>query len=189
MGWRDLNFEHEYFFEGKFKRKPRQWSISDIHTLWLKLKDRSSKRNNDFLEYLHWVVENIPPNDGKKWMIFFSDKSFYVLEKDHWNRISYGVQHVGNNRNSKIDSVITYSNTIEIGKKLKGLEKMKSFLDWKVKSHLDRIIYSKIRSPFSYNDDDKFIRIEGKLYLYKYTIRASEAKIITEIKDEKIINL
>jgi len=65
MGWRDLNFEHEYFFEGKFKRKPRQWSISDIHTLWLKLKDRSSKRNNDFLEYLHWVVENIPPNDGK----------------------------------------------------------------------------------------------------------------------------
>ncbi len=196
MGWRNLNFEYFSLFKSKFGREPKVWTISEIHDLWMRSKSRSSKKRKEFMDYLHWVVENAKPNDGRKWKIFYSDTSFYLIEKNDVRyskdqpTLSYGIGHIKSDRNSKIDSIITSSDTIEIGKKLKSLENKTSHLDWKVKSHLDRIIGTKMpRRSGLYGDEDKFIRINNRLYLYKFTIRTGESKIITEIKENEIIEL
>lgn len=196
MGWRNLNFEYFNLFKSEFGREPKIWTISEIHDLWMRSKFRSSKKRKEFMDYLYWVVENIKPNDGRKWKLFYSDTSFYLIEKTDVRyskdqpTLSYGIGHIKSDRNSKIDSIITSSDTIEIGKKLKSLENKTSHLDWKVKSHLDRIIGTKMpRISGIYGDEDKFIRINNRLYLYRFTIRTGESKIITEIKENEIIEL
>jgi hypothetical protein len=201
MGWRNLNFEYFSLFKSRFGREPRVWTVSEIHDLWMRSKSRSIKKRKEFTDYLHWIVENVKPNDGKMWKLFYSDTSFYLIEKinprdrvyEHYedqSPISFGIGHIKSDRNSKIDSIIKYSSTIEIGKKLKSLENKTSHLDWKVKSHLDRIIGTKIpRMSGIYGDMDRFIRINNRLYLYKFTIRTGESKIITEIKENEIIEL
>lgn len=185
---RSLNCEDKDLFEYRFKRSPKKWTIPMVHDLWMKTKIRSKKKQKDLTDFLNWIVANIKPNDGRSWIVFFDDNKFYHLEKTNHLGVSYRIGHCNKDRESKINSIIIYSDTIEIGKQLRHLERMTSHLDYRVKTYLDKLIYSKIPRNNQYHDMSKFIRINGRLYLYNYTIRTNESKIVTEILDDKIID-
>ena len=44
----NLNFKNG-FYEYKFGRKPKQWSIEMVHDLWCRTLDRSNKRRKDLI--------------------------------------------------------------------------------------------------------------------------------------------
>jgi hypothetical protein len=39
----NVNFK-KHFFEFKFKRKPKKWTIEQVHELWLRSKERTNKK-------------------------------------------------------------------------------------------------------------------------------------------------
>lgn len=188
-----LNFESKEMFEYRFKRKPRIWTISEVHSLWLETKKINSKRRKEYNQHLNWIVENIKPNNGKGWTLYYSDSSFYKLGKDPRFGITRSSGYSESNRESKINSIIIHSETIDIGKKLNHLDKLISRREYVVKSHLDRLIekttmVKKMREDIwgGNGPRDVFVRIDGRLYLYKIE---ANSKIVKEIKENEIIDI
>jgi hypothetical protein len=179
-------------FEYRFKRKPKVWTVHEVHNLWMRAKSRNSKRRKEFDRYLNWITTNVKPNNGKNWIIYYSDTSFYELENHYKYGLTHRTGYSKNDRNSKIDSIITQSETIEIGKKLKYLERLISRAGSVVKSHLDRLIekekdVKKLREKsWGHGVKDIFIRIDDRVYLYRLE---GHSNIVMEIKENEIINI
>ena len=172
---RRLNFEEGNLFKYRFKRRPKKWTIPIIHELWIRAKIRSQKRQKDLTNFLNWIVVNIKPNDGRSWIIFYDDNKFYHLEKTNHLGVSYRIGYSGKDRESKINSIIVHSDTIELGKRIRQLERMTSHLDYRVKTHLDRLIYNKIpKNEYRWNDRNEFIRINDVFISVYYSNKRSE---------------
>lgn len=101
-----LNFRNPEFFEYKFKRKPKMWSIEQLHDLWERAIDRAAIRTSERQALIQRIVTEIPPSminrDEKVYHAFFTpigpnhDGSLYVYDFKHYpEHDSYGY---GNNR-------------------------------------------------------------------------------------------
>jgi hypothetical protein len=83
-----INFQMKEIFEYKFGRKPKMWSIEELHSLYLKVQSRHSNRSKHLWDLIREAGETLP---GDK------DKSVYFYRPDgklgkftlHW-RSEYG---------------------------------------------------------------------------------------------------
>ena len=56
----NYNFLYSNSFERKFNRKPKEWTIEQIHALYEKAKERSNKRWKSRSEFIKKIVDKIP---------------------------------------------------------------------------------------------------------------------------------
>lgn len=209
-----LNMNNPLLFEYRFKRLPRNWSISEVDNLYQKCKEREIIKRESIIKKLYEIVEKIPKSGDRSstgycGVVYSKHGNKYFrryIYNNKYDGITYGMSEIiedrESERNYKIDFIADKINFI-LGQELEYLIRMSSSLSHHVFKHLNEMIYDEIckrergkgeildcwgnRGPSRFSHHitfPKLIRINGKTYLYKG--RNSE---LEEVVEEKIINL
>jgi hypothetical protein len=70
----NVNFKNTYFFEFKFKRKPKNWTIEQVHELWLRAKERTNQRRSELKKCINDIKKFVKPDD-----IDYTRKGIYKI--------------------------------------------------------------------------------------------------------------
>jgi hypothetical protein len=68
---RRANFLFPEAFEHKFKRKPKEWSLEQLHDLYLRAKVRAEKRASHTQSIMDMIDKEIPKFDRKSQVYFY----------------------------------------------------------------------------------------------------------------------
>ena len=150
-----VNFIHPSIFEFKFKRKPKSWTLDQIHDLWIKAKNRAEKRNKEFWEHLAKCYESIPSNDK------FERKSIYFYQNDklrqfdvsyirEFKSYSYSITtSVFKDRDSKLNFWIANDENMKMGQELFNLSKFTSRnFQYSISQILFDLVFQKLRDRY-----------------------------------------
>lgn len=64
----------KYFYKKKFNREPKQWSIEDLHNLYLRAKERADKRQNLTIDCGFKILSELPIEEdrsGSRYAYFY----------------------------------------------------------------------------------------------------------------------
>jgi len=121
-----VNFlwNNKSYFEHKFKRNPKVWTIEEVHDLWKRACARSNSRWKIISDYTKEIVKHIPKNDRGEYVVYFKhDKSPKLMQyKFSYNRDwkSYGVSTDTvsfSNREEKLEFFTANELAFEMGQK------------------------------------------------------------------------
>jgi hypothetical protein len=176
----ELNSQ-KYWFEQKFKRKPKNWTFEEIHDLWIRVGERSEKRRQELLRYQDLIIKEIPKNDKGERLLYFMLRddlySYNFRYRDDFK--SYGVStnlvrfstDKITARSEKIDFIISNEKQFEMGKQYRYLDKMCSHKHYRVFEILWRNVEEYLQKSFKdlpYLKTDVFIiSISNKKYYVK----------------------
>jgi hypothetical protein len=175
-----LNYEY-IWFEKKFKRKAKKWSIEEIHDLYLKCVERNKIRRSILKEVTDYVVTQVPEKNGGRKVYTYSKKgNIMVYTIRYTNEFkSYGTSidflrfsdDKTKAREEKIDFIINNEILFKIGEEYKRAFNGVSQIEHIVFKHLWKIVEDKLRIQFKdvkYGAPDVFtISIDGKKYYVK----------------------
>jgi hypothetical protein len=141
------------FFEKKFKRKLKTWSINDVHDLWVRACKRSDIRQNEKSNFIRQIVEEIPMNDRKEHVIYFNHNKNIHCYKISWNSDwkSYGISQGRvelKTRDEKLTFILAKDKEFEMGHRYYHLDYMTTQLQWRIKEILWRMVEEKLREKF-----------------------------------------
>lgn len=148
-----VNFLREFEFESKFNRKPKKWSLEDLHTLYLRAEERALKRRKEFSEFMDKIINEIEPMENGQFIIFFEMEGItykYSIRNDENFGWSYSTDRVtfSNDtvkcREEKIDFILNNQRKFELGGELKRLERFKSNLDRHVFGIIEEVVDLKL---------------------------------------------
>lgn len=194
-----INSEHSLYFEHVFGRKPKQWSIAQVHDLWIRSKKRGNERYNNFSKAVYEMMDHIKPNSLGNYIVYFKSGNKigqYNFKKDKKHGYVMGTDWP--NMNGKTKEVRDHTVNILLhdfswGERLRELEKMKTDLQYRVLRILNRMIESQIRSRklhdtwYQSADEVLVIKIDNRKYLFKP--QPGDSKIIKEYKEDNVIEL
>lgn len=165
MGRRRFNWENIDSFEWKFKRKPKVRTISEIHDLYLRAKERSEKKSNEVLECINEIVRDIPPtknNNGR-----FNDSYityFYIDDILHQYKMTYedSYQSYGTSsdrvkfdegsvediRDKKIHFILNNQRALELGEKYRRLSAANKYLHYTIREAFEVMIIDTLQTKF-----------------------------------------
>ena len=172
-----LNYE-SIWFEKRYKRKAKNWSIEQIHALYLKCVERNNIRRKILRETTDFVVEQVPEVNGERKVYAYNKRGDILVYTIRWvNEFrSYGTSNnfltFSNDkvkaREQKIDFIVNNERLFEIGEKYRKAYLNISLLDKVVFKHLWKIVEDKLRSHYKdvrLGPPDVFtISIDGKKY-------------------------
>ena len=143
------------YFERRFKRKPKVWTIEEIHSLWQGACVRSEARWKIISDYTKEIVNQIPKNDRGEHVIYFKhDKNSTLMQYKfsyHRDWKSYGVSTDTvsfSTREEKLEFFTANELAFEMGQKYYELKKMSSDLNHKVKYFMWEMVEAKLQKHF-----------------------------------------
>lgn len=172
-----LNCENPWF-EMKFKRKAKVWTLEMIHELWLKTIERTKIRREQFSSCINEIVNTIEPEverDEKIYRVYFLRKSqvhYYQISKSQFTD-GYGYRREILNfadRDEKLKFLLSNDLSFELGEKMNNLETLLSYQHSKIKSILS----------------DRLHKYLSNEYVRKghFSIKNDLSTIIVKIKDK-----
>lgn len=120
---RHVNFLQTEIFEWKFKRKPKVWSVDDVHALWLKAKERNDNRHKQRWDYILEITREIPADDQGCHIVYYTTNNReykYVISYDKRFK-SHSISSRDacmDNRDDKISYWMSNEKSFEMGQKL-----------------------------------------------------------------------
>jgi len=129
------NFRNPEYFRLKFKRDPKQWSVEDLHQLWLKTSKRNSIRQNHYWELIREAGETLPGDkDRKSVYYYYTDKEGREILRKY--NIQFNLEYNGwsighdtvklDNRDDKLSYWIADEKNFEFGRKIQAAGKFTS---------------------------------------------------------------
>lgn len=202
-----LNIQNP-FFEMKFKRKPKNWTIEEVHELWIKAKERSNKRRKILCDCIDEIKNSIEPDS-----IDYRGKPVYKIHKVTKNSIiCYTFSHSNyhkdtmswhtdniklQTREERLSFLVNNTKKIELGSKFYKADKNLSYLDGRVGNILNELIDEKLKKHFkdsdfhrnesiltiSISDRKYFIKQDNSRYPYK------KYELLNEVNEQTHIDL
>lgn len=168
------NFRIPEMFKYKFGRDPRNWTIDQLHNLYIRSNERTNKRRKEYSNYIDSIIKEIPKNDNGYHIVYFSNKG-----RDFQYEISYNTSYKSwairteslelKSREDRLFFLLHSSNikTFEMGQKLFDLGKLRSNLHYIVKEVMWELVEKELKDRFkgkSIRDEIFIIDISGKKY-------------------------
>jgi hypothetical protein len=174
-----LNYKNKEFFKAIYGREPKNWSITDLNDLYLKLKTRSDSRWNDFRNFIYDVIfKELEEYEGKIHVYYYQNDDLRGFEIH--KRKDYGFSYTFDDptfktREERLKFLLNSDpKNLELGQefyRLKKLDSLASSSMWKVKSILADEIHKHLRDvkDKSIFKDKSFItiNISGIKYVVK----------------------
>ncbi len=143
-------------FFGKFKRKFKDWTIDELHDLWLRTCSRASIRQKEKSDFIDEVVKEIPKNDRGRHIIYFyhrNDKKNTHQYEISWNHDwkGYGISQNRvelKTRDEKLTFILAKQREFELGQKYHHLDYMCTRAQYYVKDILWRMVEEKLQAKF-----------------------------------------
>ena len=179
---RRANFLFPEAFEHKFKRKPKEWSLEQLHDLYLRAKVRAEKRASHTQSIMDMIDKEIPKFDRKSQVYFYqtSNDTTYLRQYEFtWKcrydkYTSYSLNDPKlKSREERLDFVLSNSRAFELGQEFyesKRLEDMAWRTMWKAKDIFWKVLENKIRDLYEGKvvKETLIVEISG----YKYFVHA-----------------
>jgi len=155
---RHVNFLFPEVFEYKFKRKPKEWSLEQLHDLYLRSKLRAEKRWNHTLSIMDKIDKEITKFDNKSQVYFYqttNDTTYLRQYEFTWKGrydkyTSYSLNDPKlKTREERIDFALSNTRSFELGQEFyesKRLEDMAWKSMWRVKHILWQVMEKKLRT-------------------------------------------
>lgn len=151
-----VNFKNKYFYQHKFGRDPKEWSIEQLHELYLKAKKRSDERSKIFWNLLLEAVEKT----GQKTIYYYQKRGdgkeqlcHYDIRYNHdYESYSYSRNYSKlEDRDSKLAFFIADEINFEYGRKLQEASKfyslkLSSFVFSILEDEVNQILNKKFKS-------------------------------------------
>lgn len=178
-----INFLHPEIFKRKFNRNPKNWTIDQLHDLWIRASERTNKRRKAYSDYINTIVKEIPKNEQGEVIVFFSHKgrkSQYKL-RYHQDWKSWGVSRDSvslKNREDRLEFLLhSTTKAHEMGQKLFELDSlyMATNSSYKVKEIMWKQIEENLRGKFK----DKPLKHFNKIFI----LGISDKKYFVEVDD------
>ncbi len=168
--WHNLGY-----FEHRFKRKPKTWTIEEIHDLWKRATDRSNARRKIIADYTKEIVEHIPKNDRGEHIVYFKHDSgdrlmqYKLSYNRDWKSHGVSTDTVSfSTREEKLEFFTANELAFEMGQKYYELKKMSSDMHYRVRHFMWELIEAKLQKHFKNLDvippDILIIDIADKKY-------------------------
>ncbi len=196
----NLNFRNSYY-EYKFGRKPKNWTIEMVHDLWRKAIERSNKRRKEFSDCIDEIVNTVTPEvsriGDKEYRVYYNTKSGTTYYK-----ISNSIRGMGygysrellkfENRDEKLTFLLSNQEAFELGEKMRRLEKLCSYKHYRVKEILSEMIQDELRERYKeydgrenmivqISDKSYFVRIDSSNFPYK------KFELLDEVKTDSFV--
>jgi hypothetical protein len=152
-----VNFLDKWAFEYKFKREPKEWTLEQIHNLYLKAKERSEKRSSEFTKHINKIFEQVEPNKNGTYEVYFNRGGYvckYQVNKPDWSDWSYSTgrvefsKDVARGREEKINFILSKELQFELGTEMRKLEKMRSHFHLHVFHILEDSVNEKLNKKY-----------------------------------------
>lgn len=201
----NLNFKNG-FYEYKFGRKPKQWSIEMVHDLWCRTLDRSNKRRKDLIDCIDEIVNTITPEVNrfgeKEYRVYYNIESVVNYYKLSNSQRGLGMSYTrdllkfeGNSaqsRDEKLTFILANQKAFELGEKMLRLEKLCSYQHYRVKEILSEMLQDELRKRYKEYDNrenmiiqisDKsyFVRVDSSHFPYK------KFELLDEVKPDSFV--
>lgn len=178
-----VGFLNKELYKWKFKRDPKEWSLEELHDLFLRAEKRSEKSRKAKREHLKLIAKEIPKNSNGEHVVYYTNKDDICFYRIKWEReykcysfsrgrldLNKGTQ----SREQRIEFIIANDKSFEYGEKMFELENMESILDYKVFNILWEVVTSKLRDHF--NESNKIPKniFTVSIGSYKYYVRTEE---------------
>lgn len=160
-----LNYKLGYigdYFEFKFKRKIKQWSLEELYNLY----NAAYIRHKNRLKLLKTFLEKIEKTNYNT--IYYNDYCNNIIcVKFNGNSRTEGILNFNSdsekvNRNNKLDYIIDTEQKLELGEEYKKIDELQSSIHRKIFNVLcDRII-TDILKPKYKNEQYKLINVKFK---------------------------
>ena len=175
----------------RFKRPQKEWSVVDMHRLYIRALERSNKRQKEFSEHLDKIMEEIPASKDNNYGRDGHRKVYYIqkvkdIEYTHSYSLSYMREYktIGfsrdtinfskMNRIEKCEFVLNNEKAFELGQKMFELEKLKSYLHGVVFREIKEIVEEKIRNDYKDEVIPNILSLEIDGYNYTVIVDKSQ---------------
>ena len=152
------HFQMKEIFRYRFKREPKDWSIEDLHSLWLKAKERNRARQKVYWNLIREAGETLP-GDGTKHVYYYQpDKSgnevlrrFNISNERNWGGWYIGHDSAKlDNRDDKLSFWIAADETnFDYGRRIFEAQKFTS-------GRLEGVVYSVLIDEINRSLNKKF---------------------------------
>lgn len=200
----NLNFKNS-LYEYKFGRKPKKWSIEMVHDLWCRASERSNKRRKDFTDCIDEIVNTITPEirfGDEEYRVYFNTKNginYFRLTK---SRFGIGMAYsrellkfeggTSQSRDEKLTFILANKEAFDLGEKMRRLEKLCSYKNYRVKEILSEMLQDELRKRYKEYDNrenmiiqisDKsyFVRVDSSHFPYK------KFELLDEVKPDSFV--
>jgi len=206
MNIMNLNYKNPEMFEYRFGRKPKMWTIEQLHELWLRTLERADKRQIVFSACYDEIIKKIPANQDDKKIVYYKHEGRpelqqYVFSKgNYYDGYGYSSdivkfsKDVKKARDEKIDFIIANKKAYDLGQKFQDLQKYRCNLHHFVKMFMVDMIVKKLREHFEESNitpKDIFkISISNQEYYIRckdiHGYRHYEFEFLNEVTNESI---
>jgi hypothetical protein len=160
-----FNWENADSFEWRFKRKPKLRTISEVHDLYLRTMERSTKKSKEIMDCVAEIVRDIPPtaaynnryNDSYI-TYFYSGDILYQYKMTYDESYgSYGTScdivrfdegNIDEIRDKKIHFILNNKKALELGEKYKRLSTANKYLHYNVRDAFEKMIIESLEKKF-----------------------------------------
>lgn len=119
---RKINFYNPEIFEYKFKRKPKNWSIEQLHDLYLRTESRRKKRYEILNSVVDKIKKDITPTN-KRYQIYFyqtTNEKTYLRQYEINFNYDFGYGYSVNtpalqSREDRLDFILANTRAFELG--------------------------------------------------------------------------
>ena len=160
-----FNWRNADYFEWKFKRRPRQRTISEVHNLYIRAMERSEKKSKEIMDCIDEIVREIPPTtannsryNDKYITYFYSDNVLYQYSMGYeenydsystsYDRVKFDEGSVEEIRDKKIHFILNNQKALELGEKYKRLSAANKYLHYNVREAFEVMIVEYLEKKF-----------------------------------------
>lgn len=200
MNYPKVNFLNKELFHLKYKRKAKEWTLDQIHELYLRAKERSEIRQKSLSNYITKIIKEIPEDKSGVRIIYVQEENrLYQYEFSYmnsWNCYGYSWNSVKDETlEDKLTFLIKSEKALEMGQKFQELKDMTSTLHHTVLYILEKLINDKLKNRFNKeiikSDQIFIIKIGNKKYYVQSNDRSTPSyydfKIRGEVNDEIVL--
>ena len=160
----NLNFRNQDFFEYRFKRKPKMWSLQELHDLWDKACDRAALRTIERQAIIKRIVTETQPIEKyrgeKTYQAYFKHDNDndslwvydfrYYPEHDSYGHSSDRYKPSDDTQTSRDEKLHQMLNPVafELGQKFYELKKLDTNLHYRVRQVLWEKVEDILRGMF-----------------------------------------
>ena len=176
---------HPDMFEYKFGRKPKDWTLEEVHDLWLRATKRYHKKRDVSRALWKEIVDTFSEGDKETFHLYHEDEEgtinkFRFSWSTSWDGYGcsrdWGLEFSKNPkvaRDEKIDFIINNEKAFEYGKRYYENEKIKNTLHAIVGSIMWEMIDHKLREHFKSVEEKPKSIFQINIGDKKYYIHAS----------------
>lgn len=160
-----LNYLNRELFIWKFKREPKDWTLDEIHDLWVRARERYNIRQKDITDYIGQIVSEIPKNESNEHIVYFQNGDRLCQYTFRYNDLfkSFGYSQdisPSKTRDDKLNLILSNGKAFEMGQHFRFLTRMSTNQHYKVERILEELLNDRLRKIFKDKRPPKTFLIE-----------------------------